>query len=438
MVVSYVDPTAPAVEHCEAMAAEFPDLADRYRAIASACQLKLWHPLTLRALEFCQDPNCARVSGSTGIHTYLGLYDKVLLAFESKLDALSLAVIAARVAGALASGGTGPAEDSTAARAVLENLLAKCDKGTPPHVYLQSKHGLLVLSLQQQPGAGGGGPPLSPDELVGLRGQIKANSALLEASSSLPASSAASIDHVVHAAHYEMCLAFYKLVGPPESFFSSALLFLQYQPVPSSAALAPASSAGGPASSSFWQELGIDLCLSALTGDGVYRNLGHAADLASGLVPESHPGRWLVAVLRAVSAGQVAEFDALAAAHAADVAAQPALSARWDAVREKLRLMALVHLVFDKSASDRVVQFDEIASRLQVAEEQVEWVVMRACSAGILRGSIDEVDRQVQVDWVLPRVLAPDQMRSLASRYGAWAEQVRSVNAYVREQHAAV
>jgi 26S proteasome regulatory subunit N9 len=138
--------------------------------------------------------------------------------------------------------------------------------------------------------------------------------------------------------------------------------------------------------------------------------------------------------------GEVGEFDGLASRHAADIQAQPALTApgRMDSVREKLRLMALVHLVFDKSASDRVVRFDEIAARLQVPEEQVEWVVMRACSAGILRGSIDEVDRQVEVDWVLPRVLGADQMRSLASRYGAWAEQVRSVNAYVREQHAMV
>jgi 26S proteasome regulatory subunit N9 len=97
-----------------------------------------------------------------------------------------------------------------------------------------------------------------------------------------------------------------------------------------------------------------------------------------------------------------------------------------------------VNLVFEKSSSDRVVRFDEIAAYLQIPLDQVEWVVMRACSVEILRGSIDQVDQQVHVDWVLPRVLTPDQMRALATRYGTWAEQVQSVNLYVKEQHAVV
>jgi 26S proteasome regulatory subunit N9 len=419
MVVSYVDAAAPVVEHCEQMSAEFPDLAGKYAAIANACQLKLWHPLTLLSLEFCQDPACARLD-SSGSHTYLGLYDKVLLVFEAKLNKLSLAVIAGHVATALAS------VDGTASKAILENLLAKQDANSPPYVYLQSKHAMLLLAQHAL-----SAPPLTPDELDAIHKQIKANSALLEAASTASKrptaalSGLATMDHAVHAAHYEMCLSYYKLIGPPEAFFSAALMFLQYQPAPS-------------ATTPFWQNLGVDLCLAALTGEGVYRNLGHVSDIVSGLIPEDHPSRWLVTLLQVVSSGRVGEFDDIAAQHAQQIQAQPALLARLDAVREKLRLLALVNLVFEKSASDRVVRFDEIAAYLQIPLDQVEWVVMRACSVEILRGSIDEVDQQVHVDWVLPRVLTPDQMRALAARYGTWADQVQSINVYVKEQHAVV
>jgi hypothetical protein len=267
MVVSYVDAAAPVVEHSEQMSAEFPDLAGKYAAIANACQLKLWHPLTLLSLEFCQDPACARLD-SSGSHTYLGLYDKVLLVFEAKLNKLSLAVIAGHVATALAS------VDGTASKAILENLLAKQDANSPPYVYLQSKHAMLLLAQHAL-----SAPPLTPDELDAIHKQIKANSALLEAASTASKrptaalSGLATMDHAVHAAHYEMCLSYYKLIGPPEAFFSAALMFLQYQPAPS-------------ATTPFWQNLGVDLCLAALTGEGVYRNLGHVSDIVSGLIPD--------------------------------------------------------------------------------------------------------------------------------------------------------
>lgn len=55
---------------------------------------------------------------------------------------------------------------------------------------------------------------------------------------------------------------------------------------------------------------------------------------------------------------------------------------------------------------------------------QVEWVLMRAMSLGLIRGTIDEVEACVEVSWVRPRVLDRDQLGLLSGQLEAWAERL--------------
>jgi 26S proteasome regulatory subunit N9 len=54
---------------------------------------------------------------------------------------------------------------------------------------------------------------------------------------------------------------------------------------------------------------------------------------------------------------------------------------------------------------------------------QVEWVLMRAMSLGLLRGNLDEVEGTVSVTWVQPRVLNVAQIQLLNDQLGVWAEK---------------
>jgi hypothetical protein len=187
----YVDATAGAVEHCESMAKEFPDLAEPfYTPMADACRQKLWHQLTLLVLEFVarNASKTARTLPESGTHNFLALYDKVITRVDSKLHPLLLCKIAVHVSNALV------ATDVTAAKAVLENLVAnkKDNIGMPATIFVESKLALLVLNTTTTEGGAGDASMVGDDNAAGSAASdekttlasvlkvLKANTAKLE------------------------------------------------------------------------------------------------------------------------------------------------------------------------------------------------------------------------------------------------------------------
>jgi len=215
------------------------------------------------------------------------------------------------------------------------------------------------------------------------------------------------------------------LVGPPEAFYEQAMAFLQYAPP------------GTPNTTTNYHQLAVDLVLAALTGDGVY-NLGQVEQNPILSVLKGTPDAWLVDLLHTCAAGDVTRFAQVSQQHATQIAAQPALTNRATAVQEKMKLIALVWLVFAKPPHERVLEFSEIAEALQVPVDQVEWVLMRAMSVKLIEGKLDQIDQTVDITWILPRVLNMQQMTDLAKRFDEWAESVKTTEASVTQQAAPV
>ncbi len=99
--------------------------------------------------------------------------------------------------------------------------------------------------------------------------------------------------------------------------------------------------------------------------------------------------------------------------------------------------MTLMEIVFKRSKEDRgKMAFSAIATETRIANEEVEHLVMKALSLGLIKGVIDEVDQIVIVTWVQPRVLDKNQLKHISARIKEWSLKVNERAIDLEEQDA--
>ena len=411
------DVITAAIEHLESMSTLHPDLSEQYQNLVSLYQRKLWHQLTMSTLEFVSTPSTTLRTTSEGTNSYLALFDKVILPIDKKLNQLTLARIASAVSFSLLD--SPPYKDGVAARAILENLLEKKDRlGPSAALYAESRLGLLGLTVLAR-----SGDALTTESSVkvleGTKETIMKNRPTLAELADKESEAA-----IVHSAYYETAMTYRKAVGPPEAYYREAIQYVAYTSL-------------SDLSQEERYNLATDLSLAALTGEGVF-NFREIVTTSALKCLEGTDLYYLVELLSAGARGDVLGFQRVADAHAAAIQMQPSLVSRAEAVKEKITLLALVNMVFERPSLERTLSFEDIAERVVVPLDQVEWVIMRALSLKLIKGTMDQVEQTVDVTWVMPRVLDNKQMSELATRFGEWAVKVSKTKDYMQEHTGAL
>ena len=145
---------------------------------------------------------------------------------------------------------------------------------------------------------------------------------------------------------------------------------------------------------------------------------------------EGTPHAWLRQLLGAFQTGAIDAFNEVVASHRAAYESQPALVAAAGAVKEKITLLAVMELAGRKPPAERSLSFAELAAETRLPVDQVEWVLMRAFSLGLMRGSIDQVREGggvVHVSYVKPRVLDAAQVAALKARVDEWRAKAHAM-----------
>mmetsp|Transcript_31854 Transcript_31854/g.50841 ORF Transcript_31854/g.50841 Transcript_31854/m.50841 type:complete len:110 (-) Transcript_31854:46-375(-) len=93
-------------------------------------------------------------------------------------------------------------------------------------------------------------------------------------------------------------------------------------------------------------------------------------------------------------------------------------------MRQKISLLCLMEMTFQRPATNRQLTFHEIADQTRLPNNEVEMLVMKALSLGLVKGSIDEIDQKVHMTWVQPRVLDLQQIATMQKRLEQWTEDV--------------
>jgi 26S proteasome regulatory subunit N9 len=155
-------------------------------------------------------------------------------------------------------------------------------------------------------------------------------------------------------------IRFVQIVGPANEFYSAALMFLSYTSVE---ALRPEER----------YTLATDMALASVTGDDIY-NFGEvlATPILSAL--KGTANEWLLSLVEAMNSGNVEQFNHAVETHKAQYFAQPALAAKHDSVvKQKIVLLCLVNIAFERHSHDRVINFADIAQRAHIPFDQVEF-----------------------------------------------------------------
>jgi len=220
----------------------------------------------------------------------------------------------------------------------------------------------------------------------------------------------------VWAQYHRVKAAYHKARNEPEEFYRAGLNYLGYVNV-----------SEVPAQELF--DLARNLAVAALIGPAIYsigellRNpiINHLKDQPS--------TEWLLPLLIALNRGNMSEFQKILTGAQAHPECAPIVGLLKDnekVLKEKINILALMELIFMQSAGDsgRRIAFDDISKATGVPLDEVEVLAIHSMALGLIRGTIDQVDKVFEVQWVQPRVLDNTQLQTMIDRLDEWSEKI--------------
>lgn len=195
---------------------------------------------------------------------------------------------------------------------------------------------------------------------------------------------------------------------------------------------------------------------------------GSAASTAAGSSGTS--SSWILDLASACAKGDLTAFNTTVADSASSIEETPALAAHMALVREKITVLALVEYMASRPPHARSVPFSMIAECTGLPVKQMDWLLMRAMSRGLLKGTIDACPELaagkqgaeaasgpssgagamedgggvgasatgpesgiVHVTYVKPRTLDTAQVAKLGDRVEAWIGKVDEAHAFLED-----
>ncbi|KAF7846139.1 hypothetical protein BT93_L5153 [Corymbia citriodora subsp. variegata] len=211
-----------------------------------------------------------------------------------------------------------------------------------------------------------------------------------------------SVETEVHANFYMVSARYYQIQHEFAKYYRTALLYLacvELQDI----------------STHDRQRIAYDLSIAALVSDSIY-NFGELLlhPILDSLSKTDYD--WLRDLLFAFNRGDLHAYNILQQ----HLSANTLLQEHQQFLYQKISLSALTQLVFSRAPQDRSMTFTTISQETKVQQDEIEHLIMKALSLGLLRGSIDQVAEVARITWVQPKVLDKSGIEGMRSRLREW------------------
>ncbi|KAI0106336.1 hypothetical protein F4776DRAFT_646140 [Hypoxylon sp. NC0597] len=336
---------------------------------------KLWHQLTDALIEFFANPKSEKQR--------LKFYKVFILKFADKINQLKLVDLGLKAAT--------QCRDDQERLTFLTDLAKKVDNENSQDAFVYATTAVARVQLDLR-------------DLESSRKNLDKAERILD--------SFDSVETKVHAAFYQVNADYYKAKADFASYYRNALLYLACIDLSS---LSPDER----------KARAYDLGIAALVSDSIY-NFGELLQHPI-LAALTGDVAWLQELLLAFNRGDLAAYDVLSG----HISSNPLLKEHLEDIRQKIYLAALTESVFRRPPHQRAMSFDTISADTKVRKDEIEHLVMKALSLGLVRGTIDEVDELVNFTWVQPRILDMAQIASMSQRLGEWGENVNKLGNWI-------
>ncbi|KAF7883904.1 hypothetical protein EAF00_011216 [Botryotinia globosa] len=354
------------------------DLQHLFLTFEDLWEKKLWHQLTDTLVEFFNHKESASQR--------LPIYKTFILTFADKINQLKLVTLALSAAS--------QCKDGSERLSFLEAVAKKVDNPNSQDAYVYATVAVATVKLELQ-------------DQDGARKDLDKSEKILDGFD--------SVETIVHAAFYRVNAEYYQSKLEFASYYKNALLYLACIDLND---LTPSER----------KSRAYDLSIAALVSDTIY-NFGELLlhPILDTLVKDD---AWLRDLLFAFNRGDLAAYDVLSG----HISSNPLLAQHRDGLKQKIYLAALTEAVFRRPPHDRAMTFRAISEETKVRPDEIEHLIMKALSLGLLRGSIDQVDEIARINWVQPKVLDMGQIEGMRTRLEEWDSSVNSLGNWIESK----
>lgn len=338
---------------------------------------KLWHQLTETLLEYYADPESESQR--------LPMYNTFILSFADKINQLKLVRLGLSASQQLKD----PREKSQ----FLVKLAERVNKPDHQDAWVFATTAVANIYLQLDEAA-------------------QARTCLDESEKALDLFD--SVETVVHASFYRVNADYYQSKADFTSYYKNALLYL-------------ACVQESELSKEDQESRAYNLSIAALVSETIY-NFGELLlHPILNILSPPHPSSWLRDLLFAFNRGDLSAFERLSN----NLSKDPLLDTHRNFLYQKISLAALTELVFKRPPHDRAMSFQTISHETQVKPDEIEHLIMKALSLGLLRGKIDQVAEVARINWVQPKVLERSQIEGMRVRLKEWDNNVNDLGHWI-------
>ncbi|KAK0334186.1 26S proteasome regulatory subunit [Friedmanniomyces endolithicus] len=222
-----------------------------------------------------------------------------------------------------------------------------------------------------------------------------------------------SVETVVHASFYRVSADYYQQSHEFAAYYRTTLLYL---------ACVELADLQEPER----RRIAYDLSIAALVSETIY-NFGELLlhPILDSLKSTEHA--WLRDLLFAFNRGDLHAYNTLQQHKSAN----RLLEEHESFLYQKISLSALTQLVFSRAPQDRSMTFATISQETKVQLDEIEHLIMKALSLGLLRGSIDQVDEVARISWVQPKVLDRTGIEGMRGRLREWGGGVERLGNWI-------